>query len=91
MGESELLVREGVVVAVLPNLMYRVVLDEKKSKEKGNKEKGEGRVIIAYLAGKLKRRPLKINVKDRVRVEFSPYNIERGRIVFRFYTKKVVS
>ncbi len=60
---------EGVVVECLPNTMFRV-------------EISEGKVILTYLAGKMRIHRIKILVGDKVRVQLDPYG-ERGRIIRR--------
>jgi translation initiation factor IF-1 len=61
---------EGEVQEALPNLMFRVVLDN-------------GHPVLAHLAGKLRRFRIRVNPGDRVRVEVSAYDLTRGRIVYR--------
>jgi translation initiation factor IF-1 len=68
---DEFLVVEGEVVENLPNTLFKVKLD--------NSEK----VILCYLSGKMRKHYIKILPSDRVRIEISPYDMERGRIVFR--------
>lgn len=60
---------EGEVIEKLPNNMYRV--------------KVEGHVVLAYVSGKMKMNSITIAVGDKVRVELTPYDLQRGRIVFR--------
>lgn len=60
----------GRVIESLPALSFRVELDD-------------GRKILAYLAGKLKRYRIKVLPGDKVLVEMSPYDENRGRIVYR--------
>jgi len=60
----------GVVVAVLPSRLYRVKLEE-------------GRTITAHIAGRVDVNFIRVLVGDRVRVEFSPVDPRRGRIVER--------
>jgi len=62
---------EGRVKEALPNTLFRVVLDD-------------GREILASLAGKMRLYHIKVIPGDRVRVEMTPYDEERGRIVYRF-------
>ncbi len=62
---------EGTVVETLPGTQFRVELDN-------------GHVILAYPAGKMRRYYIKILLGDRVRVEMSPYDLERGRITYRY-------
>jgi len=60
----------GVVLEALPSTHFRVRLDD-------------GKEIIAHLAGKLRIYRIKVLVGDQVTVEMSPYDEERGRIVYR--------
>lgn len=60
----------GVVDEVLPNAMFRVVIE--------NKFK-----ITAYLGGKLRKNDIKIITGDNVEIEMSPYDMTKGRIVYR--------
>jgi len=62
---------EGEVIESLPNAMFRVKLKQ-------------GRVILAHVRGKMRMHFIKILPGDRVKVEISPYSIDRGRIVYRF-------
>ena len=62
--------KQGRVLESLPSLKFRVLLDD-------------GQEIIAYLAGKLRIFRIKVLQGDRVTVEMSPYDKERGRIVYR--------
>lgn len=61
---------EGVVTEALPNTMFKVKLDN-------------GHEVLAYLAGRMKKYYIKVLLGDRVRVELSPYDLTRGRIVYR--------
>ena len=61
---------EGEVAETLPNAMCRVQLEN-------------GHVILAYVSGKMRRHYIRILPGDRVRVELSPYDLSRGRIVYR--------
>lgn len=61
----------GIVVEALPNAMFRVSLDT-------------GQQILAYLSGKMRRYYIKVLLGDRVRVELSPYDLAKGRIVYRY-------
>jgi translation initiation factor IF-1 len=61
---------EGLVVESLRNRMFRVRLDN-------------GHVMLAYTCGRMKRHRIKMLLGDRVRIELSPYDLERGRIVYR--------
>lgn len=61
---------DGVVKEVLPNTLFRV-------------EVAEGKVILCHLSGKMRLHFIKILPGDRVRVEMTPYDKEKGRITFR--------
>ena len=62
---------EGIVVEALPGTQFRVRLDS-------------GHEILAYLSGKMRKYYIRILLGDRVRVELSPYDLTRGRIVYRY-------
>jgi translation initiation factor IF-1 len=70
MAKEELIEFEGLVTEILPDTRYRVKLDT-------------GHEIIAYTAGKMKKNRIKTLAGDRVIVEMSPYDLEKGRIIFR--------
>lgn len=61
---------EGVIRESLPNAMFRVELDN-------------GHVILAHISGKIRKHFIKILPGDKVKVELSPYDLERGRITYR--------
>jgi translation initiation factor IF-1 len=62
---------DGEVVEALPNTMFRVQLEN-------------GHPVLAHLAGKMRRFRIRVLPGDRVRVEVSPYDLDRGRIVYRY-------
>jgi len=62
---------EGVVVESLPNAMFRVELDN-------------GHKVLAHISGKMRMHYIRILPDDRVVVELSPYDLTRGRIVYRY-------
>jgi translation initiation factor IF-1 len=66
---------EGTVIEALPGTQFRVRLDS-------------GHEVLAYLSGKMRKYYIRILLGDRVRVELSPYDLTRGRIVYRH--KRVV-
>ena len=70
-NNKDLLELEGVITEVLPNQMYRVKLDD------------IGAVIKAYTSGKMRKFKIRLVQGDKVKVEMSPYDLERGRITFR--------
>jgi translation initiation factor IF-1 len=62
---------EGEVVEALPNTMFRVLLDNKHE-------------VLAHISGKMRMNYIRILPGDRVKVELSPYDLQRGRITYRF-------
>lgn len=71
MGKEEKIYMEGTVIEALPNTQFRVELDN-------------GHEVLAYLSGKMRRYYIRVLLGDRVRVELSPYDLSRGRIVYRY-------
>lgn len=61
----------GVVEEVLPNAVFRVMLSD------------SDHVITAYLGGKLRQNRIRVLTGDRVEIEMSPYDLNRGRIIYR--------
>ena len=74
MAEQEKLVVEGTVIEALPNTTFRVELEN-------------GHVLLAHLAGRMRRNYIRVLLGDRVRVELTPYDMNRGRITYRFSSK----
>ena len=66
---------EGVVTEALPNTLFRVEISG-----------GEGinKVILAHLAGKLRQHYIRIMPGDKVKMEITPYDLTKGRIVYRY-------
>jgi len=62
---------EGTIIEALPNTQFRVELDNE-------------HVVLAYISGKMRKYYIRILLGDRVRVELSPYDLTRGRIVYRY-------
>ena len=71
MAKEEAIQVEAVVVEPLPNAMFRVALDNKHE-------------VLAHISGKMRKNFIRILTGDRVLVELSPYDLSRGRIVYRF-------
>jgi translation initiation factor IF-1 len=69
-SKEELLEAQGVVTALLPNLMSRVMLDT-------------GQEILATSSGRLRRNRIRLLVGDRVTVEMTVYDLSKGRVNFR--------
>jgi translation initiation factor IF-1 len=68
--EDNMLRLSGTVDEVLPNAMFRVVLENQHR-------------ITAYLGGKLRKNDIKIIAGDLVEIEMSPYDMTRGRVIYR--------
>jgi len=68
--EDNVLRLSGMVDEVLPNAMFRVVLENKHR-------------ITAYLGGKMRKNDIKIIAGDQVEIEMSPYDMTRGRVIYR--------
>jgi translation initiation factor IF-1 len=62
---------QGTVVDCLPGTQFRVELDN-------------GHEVLSYLSGKMRRHYIRVLLGDRVKVELSPYDLTRGRIVYRY-------
>jgi translation initiation factor IF-1 len=62
---------EGAVIEPLPNAMFRVELDN-------------GHRVLAHISGKMRMHYIRILPGDRVLVELSPYDLSRGRVVYRY-------
>ena len=71
MAKEETISMEGRVQEILPNAMFRVLLDDVNTE------------VIGYLSGKMRTHNIKVLLGDRVAMEFSPYNLTRGRITRR--------
>ena len=71
MAKEETISMEGRVQEILPNTMFRVLLDDVNTE------------VIGYLSGKMRTHNLKVLLGDRVAMEFSPYDLTRGRITRR--------
>ena len=71
MAKEELIEMNGKVDEVLPDLRYRVTLEN-------------GHQLIAYTGGKMRKHHIRILTGDKVKVELTPYDLTKGRITFRF-------
>ncbi|GAB4375414.1 MAG: translation initiation factor IF-1 [Acidobacteriota bacterium] len=71
MPKEEAIQVEAVVEETLPNAMFRVKLDN-------------GHLVLAHISGKMRKHFIRILPGDRVLVELSPYDLNRGRIVYRY-------
>ena len=70
MADGNAIEVEGKVVAVLPGTMFKVEL-------------ANGHVVLAHISGKLRKNFIKIAAGDTVKMEMSPYDLEKARITFR--------
>jgi len=70
-AQKDVIEAEGTVIEALPNAMFKVELES-------------GHEVLAHISGKMRVNYIKILLGDRVRVELSPYDLTRGRIVYRF-------
>ena len=68
--DSDIIEFEGEIIDVLPNQMFKVELEN-------------GHVLTAYTGGKMRQFRIRMVHGDRVKVEVSPYDLEKGRITFR--------
>ncbi|MFT5173399.1 MAG: translation initiation factor IF-1 [Gammaproteobacteria bacterium] len=70
MAKEDHIEMEGSVVETLPNTMFRVELDN-------------GHVVIAHISGKMRKNYIRILTGDKVTVQLTPYDLSKGRIVYR--------
>ena len=70
MSKQDLLEFEGKVTDLLPNAMFRVKLEN-------------GHTVTAHTAGKLRKNRIRVLQGDKVRAEMTPYDLTKGRIIFR--------
>ena len=71
MSKKDLIQLEGTILESLPSATFRVELDNKHQ-------------VIAHISGRMRLHWIRILPGDRVTVEFSPYDLSRGRIIYRF-------
>jgi translation initiation factor IF-1 len=71
MAKKDLVQLEGTIVESLPNATFRVELEN-------------GHRVLAHISGRMRMHWIRILPGDRVTVEFSPYDLSRGRIIYRF-------
>ncbi len=70
MAKEECIEMEGVIIDTLPNTMFRVELEN-------------GHVVTAHISGKMRKHYIRILTGDKVKVELTPYDLSKGRIVYR--------
>jgi translation initiation factor IF-1 len=71
MGKEEKIEMEGEITEALPNTMFRVKLDNDHE-------------VLGHISGKMRRHYIRILPGDRVKIELSPYDLDRGRITYRY-------
>jgi translation initiation factor IF-1 len=71
MGKEEKIEMEGEVTEALPNTMFKVKLDNDHE-------------VLGHISGKMRRHYIRILPGDRVKIELSPYDLDRGRITYRY-------
>lgn len=71
MAKTDVIKLEGTVVEVLPNAMFRVKLDNNNA------------VVVGHISGRMRQNEIRILLGDEVELEFSPYDLSKGRIVKR--------
>jgi translation initiation factor IF-1 len=69
-AKEDSLEMEGTIIDTLPNTMFRVELEN-------------GHVVIAHISGKMRKNYIRILTGDKVKVELTPYDLTKGRIVYR--------
>ena len=70
MSKADQISAEGIVEEVLPNAMFRVKLDQ-------------GPIVLGHISGRTRQNKIQILLGDRVKLEMSPYDLSKGRIVYR--------
>ncbi|HEY4774481.1 MAG TPA: translation initiation factor IF-1 [Xanthobacteraceae bacterium] len=78
MAKEDLIELEGLVTELLPDTRFRVQLDN-------------GHTIIAYTAGRMRKHRIKTLAGDRVTVEMSAYDLDKGRVIFRHKDERAAS
>jgi len=71
MAKDDVIIVDGKVIEVLPNATFRVELDN-------------GHVVLCHISGKMRMHYIKILLSDKVRVEITPYSLDKGRITHRY-------
>jgi translation initiation factor IF-1 len=71
MAKEETIQMQGEILETLPNAMFRVKLEN-------------GHVVLGHISGKMRMHYIRILPGDRVQVELTPYDLQRGRITYRY-------
>ena len=70
MAKEDTIQMQGEVVEMLPNATFRVKLEN-------------GHVVLGHISGKMRKRFIRLTIGDRVKMQMSPYDLEKARIVYR--------
>ncbi|CEI58743.1 translation initiation factor IF-1 [Candidatus Portiera aleyrodidarum] len=70
MIKEENIEMEGLIIETLPNTMFRVKLET-------------GHIILAHISGKIRKNYIRILTGDKVKIELTPYDLTKGRIIYR--------
>lgn len=70
MIKEENIEMEGLIIETLPNTMFRVKLEN-------------GHIVTAHISGKIRKNYIRILTGDKVKVEITPYDLTKGRIIYR--------
>jgi translation initiation factor IF-1 len=71
MAKDDVIIIDGKVIEVLPNATFRVELEN-------------GHIVLCHISGKMRMHYIKILLNDKVRVEITPYSLDKGRITHRY-------
>ena len=71
MAKDDVIEIDGKVVEALPNATFRVELDN-------------GHIVLCHISGKMRMHYIKILPGDKVKIELTPYSVDKGRITFRY-------
>ena len=70
MAKEDQITADGIIQEVLPNAMFRIKLEQ-------------GPIVLGHISGKIRQNKIQILAGDQVKVEMSPYDMTKGRIIFR--------
>ena len=70
MAKEDVIEMDGIVMETLPNTMFRVELEN-------------GHIVTAHISGRMRKHYIRILTGDKVKVELTPYDLTKGRIVYR--------
>ncbi|OGY28515.1 MAG: translation initiation factor IF-1 [Candidatus Woykebacteria bacterium RIFCSPHIGHO2_12_FULL_43_10] len=85
MADKEFIEVDGVVKESLPNTMFRIEADFSKVLEQiGNQTTEPKRLLLCHISGKMRMHYIRILPGDRVKIEVSPYDLNKGRVVYRY-------